>query len=98
MVLAVAVEMDRPGEERVRLEQVDLFLKQQRVGAEIDEFFAGDDALDDLLDLTVQQRLATRDDDNRCAAFIDRLVALRNAEPLVEDRIGIIDLAAARAG
>src|SRR3989442_1995369 len=98
MVLAVAIEMDRPGEEGVRREQVDLFLEQQRVGAEVDEFFAGDDALDDLLDLTVQQRLATGNDDDRRAAFIDRLEAFADAEALVEDRVGIIDLAAAGAG
>ena len=89
--------MDRPGEERVRLEQIDLFFEQQRVGTEIDEFLAGDDALDDLLDLAVEQRLAAGDDDDRRAAFIDRLEAFRDAEALIEDRVGIIDLAAAGA-
>ena len=98
VVLAVAVEVHGPGEERVRLEQVDLLFEQQRVGAEIDEFLAGDQALDDLLDLAVQQRLAAGDDDDRRAAFVDRFEALGDAEPLVQDRVGIVDLAAAGAG
>src|SRR6185437_7822991 len=93
----VAIEMDRPDEIRVRLEAIDLLLEQQRVGAEIDEFLALDDAFNDLLDLAMEQGLAAGDRDNGCAAFIDRFEALLNAEALIEDRIGIIDLAATGA-
>ena len=98
VVLAVAIEMHGPGEERVGLEQVDLLFKQQRVGAQVDELLARDDALDDLLDLAVQQRLAAGDHDDRRAAFVDRFEAFRDAEALVQDRVGVIDLAAAGAG
>src|SRR5213075_2972254 len=81
VVFLVAIEMDRPGEKRVGLELVDLFFEQQRVGAEIDEFLAGDDALDDLFDLAMEQRLAAGDDDDRRTALIDRLEALGNTQP-----------------
>ncbi len=53
VVFAVAIEVDGPGEEPVRREQVDLFLEQQRVGAQIDELLAGDDRADDLVDLVM---------------------------------------------
>jgi len=58
VILAVAVEMDRPGEERVGLELLDLLFEQERVRAQIDKFLAGEDALDDLVDLAVQQSQA----------------------------------------
>src|SRR5690348_7447624 len=96
--LLVAVEMDRPDEERIRLEAVDLLLEQQRVGAQIDELLACDDAFGDLLDLAVEQGLAAGDRDHRRAAFVDRLEALFDRQALVQDLVGIIDLAAAGAG
>ena len=37
-------------------------------------------------------------DDHRRAAFVDRLEAFVDAEALIEDRVGIVDLAAAGAG
>ena len=46
----------------------------------------------------MDKRLTARDRDHRRAAFVDRLQALRDAEALVEDLVGIIDLAAAGAG
>src|SRR5262249_42739079 len=67
-------------------------------GAEVDEFLPGCDRGRDLLDLAMQQRLAASNDDDRRTAFLDRLNALRHAEPLVQDRIGVIDLAAAGTG
>ena len=69
--LLVAVEMDRPGEIGARLVLIDLLFKQQRIGADDRKFFARDDALDDLRQIPVQQRLAARHDDHRRAAFID---------------------------
>src|SRR4029079_10014659 len=58
VLLAQAVEVH--GEEQVgrRLEQVELLLEQERVGAERDELLAGDQALHDLAYLTMDQRLA----------------------------------------
>ena len=37
-------------------------------------------------------------DDHRRAAFVDRLEALRHRQTLVEDLVGVVDLAAAGAG
>ena len=96
--LLVAVEMDRPDEIGIGLEEIELLLQQQRVGAEIDEFLARDDALDDLLDLAVEQRLAAGDRHHRRAAFVDRFEAFCDRQALVQDRVGIVDLAAAGAG
>ena len=81
-----------------RLEQVELLLEQQRVGAQRDEFLARHDALDDLADLLVDQRLAAGDRDHRRAALVDRVEALLHRQALVEDRVRIVDLAAADAG
>ena len=53
---------------------------------------------DDGVDFLVQQRFAAGDGDHRSAAFIDRGQAFVDRQPLIEDLVGIIDLAAARAG
>ena len=68
--------MDRPDEIGVGLEATNLLLEQQRVGAEIDEFLALDDAFDDLLDLAMEEGFAAGDRDDGRAALIDRFEAL----------------------
>ena len=65
MHLLIAVEMDRPGEIGTRLVLIDLLFEQQRIGADDREFFARNDALDDLRQVPVQQRLAARHHDHR---------------------------------
>ena len=80
VVLLLAVHVDAEGEVLAGREQVELFLEQQGVGAEVDVLFAGDQAFDDLLDLRVQQRLAAGDGDHRRAAFVDGVEALLRAE------------------
>src|SRR5439155_19396159 len=74
------VEMDRESEVGARREEVDLLFEQQRVGAEIDEALALDDAFDDLADLLVQQRLTAGNRYDRGAAFVDRPEAFGDAE------------------
>ena len=98
VMLLDAVEMHREEQIGRRLEQMQLLFQQQRVGAERDELLARDDAFDDLADLLVDQRLAARDRHHRRAAFVDRVEAFLHRQPLVEDRVRIIDLAAADAG
>src|ERR1700676_1124843 len=71
--LAVAVEMHRPDEVRARLQQVQLFLHQQRVRAQVDELALRNDAVSDRRDFLVQQWLAAGDGDDRRAALIDGL-------------------------
>ena len=53
---------------------------------------------DDLADLLVDQRLAARDRHHGGAAFVDRFETFGDRHAPVEDGVGIIDLAAARAG
>ena len=98
VVLLDAVEMHREEQIGRRLELAELLFQQQRVGAERDELLARHDALDDLADVLVDQRLAARDRDHRRAALVDRVEAFLHRQAPVEDRIRIVDLAAARAG
>src|SRR5918912_950573 len=90
--------MNRPGEEWVWPELIDLLLEQQRIRAEVDKLLAGKNAFDDLVDLAVQERLATRNDDDRRATFIDSVEAFGDAQALIEDRIGVVDLTATGTG
>ena len=96
--LLVAVEMDRPGEVRARLVLLDLLLKEERVRADDRELLLGDDALDDLRQVLVEQRLAAGDDHDGCAALAHGFERVGDRQPLVQDLVRIIDLAAARAG
>ena len=98
VMLLDAVEMDREEQVGRGLEQCELLLQQQRVGAQRDELLARHDALDDLADVLVDQRLAARDRHHRRAALVDRVEAFLHREAAIEDRIRIIDLAAAGAG
>src|SRR5262245_57918235 len=75
-----------------------LLLEQQRVGAERHELLLRYDALDDLGHLAMDQWLAARDCHHGRAAFIDGVQAFLDSQPAIEDRIGIVDLAAADAG
>ncbi len=97
-MLLKSIEMD--GKEQIRrgLEQVQLLLEQQRVGAKRDKFLARDDAFDDLTDFAMDERLAAGNRYHRRAAFVDRVEALLDRQTLVEDRVRIIDLAATDAG
>jgi hypothetical protein len=75
-----------------------LLLQEQRIGAQRDEFLARDDALDDLADFLVDQRFAARNGDHRRAALVDGVETLLHRQALVQDSVGIIDLAATDAG
>jgi hypothetical protein len=98
MLVLQAVEVDGEGEVFGGLEEIELALEEQGVGAEIDVLFAGHEAVDDFVDLGVDQRFAARDADHGGAAFLDGVEALLRGEALVEDVIRVLDLAAAGAG
>ena len=97
MHLAVAVEVHRPVEGGAGLELAEPLFQQQRVGADGDEFLAVERAPDDPGQVLVQQRLAAGDHHHRRAAFVDRLHAFFIGKALVENLVGIIDLAATGA-
>ncbi len=98
MHFLVAVEMDRPIEGGDAACIVDFLLEQQGVGADGHEFAAPEGALDDLGQFLVEQRLAAGDHHDRRAAFLDRPETFVDRQALVQDLVGIIDLAAAGAG
>ena len=71
MPFAVAVQMDGKGQIGGGRVFINVLFQEQRIGAEIDEFFAADKAPDDPVHFLVDQRLAARDRDHRGAAFIN---------------------------
>ena len=71
---------------------------RMRVGAQIDEFLARDDAGDDLRHFLVNQRLAAGNGDDGRAAFVDRAQCVLDAHSLLQDLLRIVDLAAAGTG
>ena len=75
-----------------------LFLEQQCVRAQRQELLTRDDAGDDLADLLMDERLAAGNRHHRSATFVDGVEAFLHAQSLVENRRGIVDLAAAGAG
>ena len=94
VMMLEAVEMHREEQIGRRLEQMQLLFQEQRIGAQRNEFLARHDAFDDVADLLVDQRLAARNGDHRRAAFVDGVEAFLDRKALVEDSVGIIDLAA----
>jgi hypothetical protein len=93
-----AVEMHGKKQIRRRLEQIELLFQQQRVRTQRYEFPACHDAFDDLADLFVNERLAARDGHHRRAALVNGVQAFLHGQAFVEDRVRIVDLAAAQAG
>ena len=95
---ARTVHVDAEAEIFARLELVELALEKERIRAEIDEPAAVDESARDVGDLRVQQRFAAGDADHRRTAFVGCVDALLDGEVLLQDRDGVLDLAAAGAG
>src|SRR3546814_17089707 len=92
-MLFQAVEVEREGQVLAVLEEGDLLLQQQRVGAEVDEALALHQLGDDLRHLLVDQRLAAGDRDDRRAALLHRLDAFGNRPAKAQDLVWVVDLA-----
>jgi hypothetical protein len=90
--------VDAEGEEFGGLKEVELAFEEEGVGAEVDIFFAGDEAFDDLVDLRVDQGFATGNGDHGGATLIGGGPALFRGEALAENVVGILDFAATGAG
>ena len=97
VMLALAVHVDGERQILARLEEIDLLFQQQRVGAQVDVLLARDQALDDLVDLRMHQRLAAGNGDHRRAALVHRAEAFLRREVLLEHVRRILDFAAAGA-
>src|SRR5262249_6155896 len=91
MHLLVAVEMHGPIELGVRPILRELFLHQQRIGADGDVFALGKRAVHDFGKLPVQQRLAASEYDHWRTAFIDGLHAVGDRKAQIQDFAGIVD-------
>ena len=98
VVLLQTIQMHREEQVRRRLEQIELLLQQQRIGAQRDELLARHEAAHDLADLLVDQRLAARNRHHRRAALVGGVPAFLRRHAAIEDRVGIVDLAATDAG
>ena len=90
--------MNRPGEVRRRVVVVHLLLHQQRIGAQVHKLLARHDALDDFGHVLVDQRLTTRNRHHRRPALVHGVERVFHAHALLENILGMIDLAATRAG
>src|SRR5579884_3128445 len=95
MVLALSVEVDGERQVLARLEQINLLFQQQRIGAEVDVLLALHETGDNLVNLRMQQWLATRNRHRRCAALFESLEALLGRELHFQHVPGILDLSAA---
>ena len=69
---------------------------QQGVGADGHELALRERAFHDLRELLVQQRLAAGEHDDRRAALVDRANAVLDRQPLIQDLVRVVDLAASR--
>ncbi len=76
VVLALAIDVYGKRKILARLEQVQFFFEQKRVGAHVDVLLASHQTRYDLRHLRMQQRLATRDRYHRRATLIHRPEAL----------------------
>ena len=98
VALPIAVEMDRERQVRRGLVLVNVLGKQNGIGAEVDEFLARHNAGDDLRHFLMNQRFAARNGYDGRAALVNRAQRVVQAHALLENLLGVIDLAAAGAG
>ena len=97
VVLALSIHVHGKSQVLARLEEMELFFEQQRVGAQVDVFLSRNQALDDFVDLRVHQGLATRNRNHGRAAFIDRLKAFFRRQFFLQNVRWILNFAAAGA-
>jgi hypothetical protein len=90
--------VDAEGEKFGGLKKIQFALEEKGVRTEVDVLFPGDEALDDLVDLGMDERFATGDGDHGGAALVGGGPALFGGEALAEDVVGILDFAATGAG
>ena len=96
--LAHAVEVHDEREPVGRRDAPEGPVHEQAVGAHVDEAALGGDAVDDLVDLLVDHRLAAGDVHDRRAGLLGDAQALLDLHPLVEHVLVLADAPAAVAG
>ena len=93
----ISIKMHRKAQVLARLEKMKLFLKQQRVRAEINVLLPRDQPFDDLVDLRMHQRLASGNRNHRRAALLDSFETLFGSHIHFENVGRVLNLAASRA-
>jgi len=92
------VEVDDERQSNGRVELVELLLQQEAVGAEVDEPSVGDDGPYDVVDLSVQEGLASRNRHNRRVGRAHRCETLVDAQAPINDVAILAHAATAGAG
>lgn len=90
------VHVNAEGEVFGWFEEIDFSLEKEGVRAEVNVFFACDEAFDDLVDFRMDQRFATGDRDHGGSAFVGGGPALLGGQPFIQNVIRVLDLAATR--
>ena len=80
------------------LKEVEFAFEEKGVGAEIDVFFAGDESLDDFIDLGMDEGFAAGDGNHGGTALVRGRPALFRSEAFAENVIRVLDFAAPGAG
>ena len=92
------VHVDAEGEEFGGLKEVEFAFEEESVGAEVDVFFAGDEAFDNLVDFRVDEGLTPGNGDHGGAAFVGGGPALFGGEALAENVVRVLDFSATGTG
>jgi hypothetical protein len=98
MSFSVAIQMQRKRQMGRWGIVLKVSFQEQPIGTEIDELLAFYQAGDDLGHIFVDQRFATGDGYDRCAALLDGGETFLQAETLIKDLLRIANFPAARAG
>jgi len=93
-----SVHMDAEGEIFGGFKEIDFAFEEEGVGAEVDVFFAGDEAFDDFIDLGMDEWFTSRDGDHGGPALIRCVPALLGGESFIKNVIRILNLTASCAG
>ena len=98
MLGARAIHVDAEAQVLAGLERIQLALQQQCIRTEIYEPLAGDELAGDVRDLRMEERFPAGDAHHRRAALVGGADAVLDREVFLQDRRGILDLPASRAG
>jgi hypothetical protein len=75
VMLALSIHVNGEAQVLARLEQMQLFFQQERIGAQVDVLLSRYQALNDLANLRMHQRFAARNGHHRSATLVNRLEA-----------------------
>jgi len=89
-----SIHVDAEGEIFGRLEEIDLSFQKESIGAEVNVFFSGDQSVNDLVDLWMNQGFPSRNRDHRGTAFVRSSPALFGSQSFIEDVVRVLNFSA----